>query len=92
MPRVTLYRKEGCHLCESVEQTVRTVQRAKPFELEVRDVEADPADLKKYKDLIPVVLVDGKEIARYRLAPFALMDALERAAERERKADANVER
>lgn len=80
MSRVTLYRKGGCHLCESVEQTVRTVQRAKPFELEIRDIEANPADLKRYKDLIPVVLVDGKEIARYRLAPFTLMDALDAAA------------
>ena len=56
---------------------MRTVQRAKPFELEVRDIAADPTDFKKYKDLIPVVLVDGKEVARYRLAPFTLMDALD---------------
>jgi hypothetical protein len=80
MPRVTLYRKEGCHLCESVEQTIRTVRRAKPFELEIRDIATDPADLKKYKDLIPVVLVDDSEISRYRLAPFTLMDALDAAA------------
>jgi glutaredoxin len=82
MPRVTLYRKQDCHLCESVEQTVRTVRMAKPFDLEVRTIEDDPADLKKYKDLVPVVLVDGKEISRYRLAPFTLLDALEKANQR----------
>ncbi len=79
MTRVTLYGLPGCHLCESVEQTVRTVQRAKPFELEVRDIEQDPADYERYKKLIPVVCVNGVEVARYRLAPFTLMDALDRA-------------
>ena len=79
MARVTLYAKLDCHLCESVEQTVRTVQRAKPFELDVRYIDDDAADFKKYKDLVPVVLVNGKEVARYRLAPFTLMDALDAA-------------
>ena len=67
MKRVTLYTKPGCHLCESVEQVVARVAAKRKLDVETRNIEADPADFRKYEFDIPVVLVDGKEVARHRL-------------------------
>jgi glutaredoxin len=67
MKRVTLYTKPGCHLCESVEQVVARVAAKRKLDVETRNIEADPSDFQKYQFDIPVVLVDGKEVARHRL-------------------------
>jgi hypothetical protein len=76
MKIVTLYSKPGCHLCDVVKQVIGDVARRRRFRLELRNILDDPADLEKYKNAIPVVLVDGVEIARYRLTGHDLETAL----------------
>ena len=76
LPRVTVFSRAGCHLCERVVATVRSVQAKRALVLEVRDIEADPDLLDRYWDAIPVVLVEGREIARHRLAAEDLVTAL----------------
>lgn len=77
MPTITLYTKPGCHLCEAVEQVIERVRRDVPFDFIRRDILDDPHDLTTYGELIPVVLLDGREIARYRLSEAALRSALQ---------------
>ena len=77
MNRVTLYAKPGCHLCEAVEQTIAAVARKRPLEVVVRNILDDPNDFEKYRYEIPVVLVDGVEVARYRLTAGELEAALD---------------
>ncbi len=79
MNRVTLYAKPGCHLCEAVEQTIAAVARKRPLEVVVRNILDDPIDFEKYRYEIPVVLVDGVEVARYRLTAGELEAALDRS-------------
>jgi glutaredoxin len=74
--QVILYSKPGCHLCEPVEDVILTVRREREFEFSVRNIEDNPGDLEKYKHAIPVVLVDGREIARYKLSRLQLETAL----------------
>ena len=79
MPRkmnITLYTKPECHLCESVEQTLQRVQRSHPFTLSIRNILENDDDFARYQHEIPVVLLDGEEIARYRLSENELVDAL----------------
>ena len=76
MKRVILYSKPGCHLCEPVEEVILAVRREREFEFEVRNIEDDPAEFEKYKHSIPVVVVDGREIARYKLSRMQLEMAL----------------
>jgi glutaredoxin len=64
---VTLYTKPGCHLCEAVEQVIEEVRRRRGFELVVKNILDDPADFEKYQHDIPVVMVDGHEVARHRM-------------------------
>jgi hypothetical protein len=76
VPRVTLYTRPGCHLCESVEQVIASVAGQHPLELVVRNILDDPADFERYQHEIPVVCVNGREVARYRLDPAELIAAL----------------
>jgi glutaredoxin len=76
MKQVTLYSKPGCHLCDPVREVILAAQRSAEFELVVRNILDDPEDFERYKHAIPVVTVDGREIARYRLTEKQLLDAL----------------
>jgi rSAM/selenodomain-associated transferase 1 len=75
-PRITLYTKPGCHLCEAVEQVIARVRRKTPLELEVRNILDDAGDFTEYQYEVPVVFVNGREVSRYRLTASQLEAAL----------------
>ena len=77
--RVTLYTKPGCGLCEEAEEVIEAVRARRPFDLECRNILDDPQDYDRYKHDIPVILVDGREIARHHLSEGRLVEALARA-------------
>jgi glutaredoxin len=70
--RVTLYRAEGCHLCESAQRVLAEVGAEVPFELEEIDITGDPALESAYRERIPVVEVDGEEAFTYFVHPDGL--------------------
>jgi glutaredoxin len=70
--RVTLYRAEGCHLCESAERVLAGVRDEVPFELERVDITGDPDLERRYREWIPVVAVDGEEVFTYFVHPDGL--------------------
>ena len=75
MVKVRFFTRLGCRLCEAAEAALREEQARRPFELEICDIDADPALRDLYNLLVPVtVLPDGDEmhyrvdIARFRAA------------------------
>lgn len=60
---VTLYTKTECGLCEEAEVMLRRLQRVIQFELAFVDIENDDAAHARYWERIPVVAVDGEEVA-----------------------------
>ncbi|HSK15257.1 MAG TPA: glutaredoxin family protein [Gaiellaceae bacterium] len=72
MRRVTLYRAEGCHLCESAERVLVRVRADVPFELDEVDIAGDPELERRYRERIPVVAVDGEEAFTYFVHPDGL--------------------
>ena len=76
---VTLYTKPGCHLCEPVAATIASAAKVRKFEVRTRNILDHPADHERYKNAIPVVLVNGHEIARYRLSLPQLLAAIDSA-------------
>ena len=78
MKVVTLYSKPDCHLCDLVKQVISDVARRRRFRLEVRNILVDASDYERFHEAIPVVAVDGLEIARYRLTGHELEAALGR--------------
>jgi thiol-disulfide isomerase/thioredoxin len=71
---LTLYSRPGCHLCEDMKAVVQRVARAAeaPVAIEEFDISTD-ADLEaRYGLEIPVLLVDGKKAAKYRVTEVEL--------------------
>ena len=69
---VTLVHAEGCHLCESARRVIEGVRAEIPFELEEIDIAGDDGLEARYRERIPVVLVDGEEAFTYFVHPDGL--------------------
>lgn len=61
---VTLYARDGCHLCDEAREAIAAVA-AELDGVEVRevDIDGDDALLAAYLERIPVVALDGEVIA-----------------------------
>ncbi len=74
--RVVLVTRVGCHLCDDARAVVADVcARAGATWLE-EDVDSRPDLRDRFSDLVPVVLVDGDEQARYIVDAARLARAL----------------
>ncbi len=72
MISLTLYSRPGCHLCDEMKAVIDRVATTIPLSLEEIDISAD-ADLEaRYGLEIPVLFVDGKKAAKYRLTETEL--------------------
>jgi glutathione S-transferase len=57
--RFTLYSRSYCHLCEDMLAALRALEGGgPPFEVEVVDVDADPALVARFDELVPVLFGD----------------------------------
>jgi hypothetical protein len=79
MTVITLYTKPGCGLCDEARDVIELVREEFPFDVDLRDILQDLADFQRYKHDIPVILLDGREIARHHLAADQLRQALRAA-------------
>jgi hypothetical protein len=61
-PRVVLYGRPGCHLCEDALAVVVRVRDRVAFGLEQRNIDLDERWLLAYLERIPVVTIDGQEV------------------------------
>jgi len=78
MPRVTLYGKPGCHLCDDARAAVARVRAERPFELDEVDVTLDPALYRRYGERIPVLELEGEQLFQYRVDERTLKERLDR--------------
>jgi len=84
--RFTLYSRSWCHLCEDMQAALAACMarlgRAYTLDVvDVVDVDADPALVARYDELVPVLAgPDGAEICHYFLDEPALLATLETAA------------
>jgi glutaredoxin len=74
---VTLVHAEGCHLCESARRVIERVRGEISFELEEIDISGDEELETRYRERIPVVLVDGEEAFTYFVTPDGLRRRVE---------------
>jgi thiol-disulfide isomerase/thioredoxin len=73
---LTLYSRPGCHLCDVMKDTIKNVAQDVALTLEEVDISTDPALEARYGLEIPVLLMDGKRVAKYRIAEEELMRVL----------------
>jgi len=74
--RVTIIGKPGCHLCDVARTVVEIVCSEFDLDHDELDITEDPFLASEYADAVPVILVDGREAARYRVSPDVLRAAL----------------
>jgi len=73
MHKISVMSKPGCHLCEAAMEVVQRVVGSRIAVLiEEVDITQDLELLEKYREAIPVVLIDGVEKYRYHIAPDKL--------------------
>jgi len=68
---VVLYHAEGCHLCTAALRVVRAAHAEDRFELEEVDITGDPDLEARYRELLPVVEIDGRQAFTYFVQPDA---------------------
>ena len=80
MTRLTIYSRPGCHLCDEMKEVVNRVSASVPLSLEEVDISGDAELERLYGVEIPVLMIDGRKAAKYRIAEADLLRMLERRA------------
>lgn len=83
MRRFTIYSKPGCHLCERARAVLERCQHQEPFLIETVDISQQPDLAARFATEIPVILLDGREIARHFLRERQVLDSLSQSTEGE---------
>ena len=79
MIELTIYSRPGCHLCDEMKAVVRRVAESiplKPVNVVEIDISTDPELEALYGLEIPVLMVEGKKAAKYRIEEAYLMRLL----------------
>lgn len=66
-PRITLYSRPGCHLCEEMKRAIAPARKREAFDWEEVDIDGDPELVSRYGESIPVLAINGKVAFKVRL-------------------------
>jgi glutaredoxin len=75
-PRVTLYSRPGCHLCEAAREVVARVCADLGEEFTEVWIDDDPALVERFGEEVPVTFVDGRQHDFWRVDETRLRTAL----------------
>ena len=81
-PAVRVYHAAACHLCERALVKVRALRDELGFELEEVAIDGDTELEARYRELIPVVEIDGERVFTYYVHEEAFRRRLDRAQSR----------
>ena len=78
VPKLIVYGREECHLCQDMILALRNLQAQVSFDFQVVDIDSDPELTARYGDKIPVLFSPStrQEICHYFLVLAALDDYL----------------
>jgi glutaredoxin len=66
-PRVTLYTRAGCCLCEEAKNVLAEARRRADFDYEELDIDLDPELRRRYNDEVPVIAIDNVKAFKYKV-------------------------
>jgi glutaredoxin len=75
-PRVTLYSRPGCHLCDDARAVIARVCADLGEEYAEVSIDGDPELQRRFGEEIPVTLVDGRQHDFWRVDETRLRGAL----------------
>ncbi|MFN0206605.1 MAG: glutaredoxin family protein [Planctomycetota bacterium] len=73
---VRIYSRRNCSLCDAVVVLVQEFAESHSLEIEIVDIDSDANLRAEFDTEVPVVEVNDREIARYRLTRERLLEAL----------------
>ena len=82
MIALTLYSRPGCHLCDDMKAVITRVASELPLAIALEEIDiSTDADLEaRYGVEIPVLLLDGRKVAKYRVTEMELTRMLKQRA------------
>jgi glutaredoxin len=75
-PRVTLYTRAGCCLCEDVKKALAEARCRADFDMEEIDIDGDAELRRRYNDEVPVVAINQVKAFKYRVDPDEFLKKL----------------
>jgi glutaredoxin len=78
MTEITIYSRQGCHLCDDAFNTLESMRKELNFEIEVIDIDQDAELIKLYSDQVPVIHIDGQHHDFYKVDPVRFRSSLEK--------------
>jgi glutaredoxin len=76
MAHVVLYTAQACHLCERARAVLAELRQELEFDLTEVDITGDDELEERYRELLPVVEIDGRRAFVYYVLPDAFRRAL----------------
>ena len=76
MTRLIIYSRPGCHLCDEMKAIVRRVAASVPLVLDEIDISGEAELERLYGMEIPVLMMDGRKVAKYRVTDVELRRVL----------------
>jgi thioredoxin reductase (NADPH) len=76
--QLTLYYREGCHLCDTMLQALRGLQPSLGCEILPVDIDRDPALRRRYDEWVPVLCHGERELCHYHLDEQAVIRLCEK--------------
>lgn len=73
---LTLYSRAWCHLCDNMLAELQILQARQPFELNIVDVDSQPALEQRFGEWVPVLVHGERELCHYHLNVPAVTDYL----------------
>ncbi len=78
MITIEIMTKKDCSLCDDAKEIIEQVIADFPAEIKMTDIESDPELFERYKEKIPVVLINGEESFVYKVHPTTLRKKLDK--------------
>ena len=75
-PRITIYTRTGCHLCEDARLVIEQVCAELGEEYAEIDIDTDPSLVTRFGEEVPVTFVDGRQHDFWRVDAARLRAAL----------------
>ena len=78
MTTITIYSRQGCHLCDDAQKTLESMREELNFEIVVIDIDQNAELIKLYSDQVPVIHIDGIHHDFYKVDPLRFRSSLEK--------------
>jgi glutaredoxin len=75
-PRVTLYTRAGCCLCDDAKAVLADARRRADFDYEEFDIDLDPELRRRYNDEVPVIAINQVKAFKYKVTRDELLKKL----------------